>query len=116
MSTDKKHLKGTDGGLGFSSGREAIESSSIFMGVMGGSIEVALAMEYARVEWSFTVTPFSEPKRLGDFSISTALRKPGAQIQFTTITESPPSHQKLSPSSVKHPCRSPCVEAKTITL
>ena len=36
MSTNEKHLKGKDGGLGF---------SPIFMGVMGGSVEVALAME-----------------------------------------------------------------------
>ena len=50
MSTNKKHLRGKDGGLGFSRGREATESSPIFMGVMGGSVEVALAMEYGR--WS----------------------------------------------------------------
>lgn len=69
-------------------------------------------------EWSshLQLPPFSEPKRLGDFSINTALWKARAQIQFTTITESPPSHQKLSPNSVKHPCRSPCAKAKTIIL
>lgn len=116
MSTNEKHLRGKDGGLGFSRGREATESLPIFMGVMGGSAEMALATGYARVERSPTVTLFSEPKRLGDFSISTALWKPRAQTQFTTITESPPSHQKLSPNSVKHPCRSPCAKAKTIIL
>lgn len=36
MSTNEKHLRGKDGGLGFSRGREATESSPIFMGVMGG--------------------------------------------------------------------------------
>ena len=58
MPTNEKHLRGKDGGLGFSRGREATESSPIFMGVMGGSAEMALAMGYARVERSSTVTPF----------------------------------------------------------
>ena len=86
MPTTGEHHDGEEGGLGVPRDKQGREASPFSGGVMRkGGLPWNL-LEFAGAEGPFTLTPFSEHKRLGDFCTSAAFRKPRAQKKFTVVT------------------------------